>query len=46
MLAPEGDNMKKLKLVALLAAVIVGLGLYQFLQEIGKPRRLPTPRWW
>lgn len=33
--------MKKLKLVALLAAVIVGLGLYQFLQEIGKPQEAP-----
>ena len=33
--------MKKLKLVALLAAVIVGLGLYQFLQEIEKPQEAP-----
>lgn len=31
--------MKKLKLAALFAAVIVGLGLYQFLQEIKKPQQ-------
>ena len=33
--------MKKLKLAALLAAVIVGLGLYQFLQELKKPQEAP-----
>ena len=33
--------MKKLKLAALLAAVIVGIGLYQFLQEIKKPQEAP-----
>lgn len=33
--------MKKLKLAAMLAAVIVGIGLYQFLQEIKKPQEAP-----
>ena len=33
--------MKKLKLIALLAAVVVGVGLYQFLQEIKKPQETP-----
>lgn len=33
--------MKKLKLAALLAAVIVGLGLYYFLQEMKKPQEAP-----
>ena len=33
--------MKKLKLAALFAAVIVGLGLYQFLQEIQEPQEAP-----
>lgn len=36
--------MKKIKLIALFAALIVGLGLYQFLKEIGKPQETPrTP---
>ena len=33
--------MKKLKLIALFAAVIVGLGLYRFLQELNKPQETP-----
>ena len=33
--------MKKLKLAALFAALIVGLGLYQFLQEIKTPQEAP-----
>ena len=33
--------MKKLKLIALLAAVLVGLGLYRFLQELQKPQEVP-----
>ena len=33
--------MKKLKLAALLAAVIVGLGLYRFLQELKTPQEVP-----
>lgn len=33
--------MKKVKLIALFAALIVGLGLYQFLKEIGKPAEIP-----
>ena len=33
--------MKKLKLVALLAAVLVGLGVYRFLQELQKPQEVP-----
>ena len=33
--------MKKIKLIALFAAVVVGLGLYQFLKEIGKPEEIP-----
>lgn len=33
--------MRKLKLAALLAAVIVGVGLYQFLQEMKKPQEAP-----
>ena len=33
--------MKKIKLIALFAALIVGLGLYQFLKEIGKPVEIP-----
>lgn len=33
--------MKKLKLIALLAAVIVGVGVYRFLQELGKPQQAP-----
>ena len=33
--------MKKLKLAALLAAVIVGLGLYRFLQELKMPKEAP-----
>lgn len=39
--ALEGDLMKKLKLIALLAAVLVGLGLYRFLQELQKPQEVP-----
>ena len=33
--------MKKLKLVALLAAVLVGLGVYRFLQELQKLQEVP-----
>lgn len=33
--------MKKLKLIALFAAAIVGLGVYQFLQEMKKPQEVP-----
>ena len=33
--------MKKIKLIALIAAVIAALGLYQFLREIGKPAETP-----
>lgn len=33
--------MKKLKLAALFAAVLVGLGLYRFLQELQKPQEAP-----
>lgn len=33
--------MKKLKLIALFAAAIVGLGLYRFLQELNKPQEAP-----
>lgn len=33
--------MKKLKLAALLAAIIVGLGVYRFLQELQKPQEVP-----
>ena len=33
--------MKKLKLIALMAAVLVGLGLYRFLQELQKPQEVP-----
>ncbi len=33
--------MKKLKLIALFAAVIVGLGLYRFLEELNKPQEAP-----
>lgn len=39
--------MKKLKLIALFAAAIVGLGLYRFLQELNKPQEAPTLwLWW
>ena len=31
--------MKKIKLIALMAALLVGLGVYMFLKEIGKPAR-------
>jgi len=34
--------MKKIKLIALIAALIAGLGIYEFLKEIGKP--IETPR--
>ena len=33
--------MKKLKLIALLAAVLVGLGLYRFLEELKTPQEAP-----
>ena len=33
--------MKKLKLAALFAAVLVGLGLYRFLQELKTPQEAP-----
>ncbi|MGN1025080.1 MAG: Flp pilus assembly protein CpaB [Faecousia sp.] len=33
--------MKKLKLIALFAAAIVGLGVYRFLQELNKPQEAP-----
>ncbi len=33
--------MKRLKLIALLSAVVVGLTLYQFLQEMKEPRQTP-----
>ena len=33
--------MKRLKLIALLSAVVVGLALYQFLQEMKEPRQTP-----
>ena len=33
--------MRKLKLAALLAAVIVGIGLYRFLEELKKPQETP-----
>ena len=33
--------MKKIKLIALLAAAIVGIGIYQFLKEAGKPAEVP-----
>lgn len=33
--------MKKIQLIALLAALIAGLGLYQFLRELGKPQETP-----
>ena len=33
--------MKKIKLIALLAALLVGLGVYMFLKEIGKPAETP-----
>lgn len=33
--------MKKLKLIALLAAVLVGLGLYRFLEELKTPQEVP-----
>lgn len=33
--------MKKLKLAALFAAVLVGLGVYRFLQELQKPQEVP-----
>ena len=33
--------MKKLKLIALFAAVLVGLGIYQFMKELGKPQETP-----
>lgn len=33
--------MKKIKWIALCAALIVGLGVYQFLKEVGKPQETP-----
>ena len=33
--------MKKLKLVALFAALVLGLATYQFLKEISKPVEIP-----
>ncbi|MBR5537199.1 MAG: Flp pilus assembly protein CpaB [Clostridia bacterium] len=33
--------MKKLKILALLAAVIVGLGVYRFMEELSKPQEVP-----
>ena len=33
--------MKKLKYIALLAALLVGFGMYQFLQELNKPVEIP-----
>ena len=33
--------MKKLKLLALVAAIIVGLGVYRFMEELSKPQEAP-----
>lgn len=33
--------MKKIKVIALIAALVVAIGVYQFLKEIGKPQETP-----